>query len=141
MTAYFDQKHSKLRDIHVTDYEGLRTFEEEVVNDCMIAAEMPGMPADLRDAIHRTILDRAVNAQPMLDNGMFHVGADPENMVHHIDCLNTLVWDLHTVFHEVGSRRLDRFSDDPRTPLRCLVPDGEARQIELVNMEKAATGG
>ena len=73
----------------------------------------------------------------LLLNDRFAKGADYESFEAHCAGINSLVWDLHTVFHEVAKRHLDNFSDDPRTPLRVVYARGEERREQMVEAQSA----
>lgn len=139
MTAYFDifgekvdSIRRKVRDIG-TDAayaayaakldEQLDKAEETILYDVTICVESPGCPEDIRDAAHRVLLRYSIQATPP--------GIEPPDYADldgHAELLGRMGSDLHTVFHALGSRRLDNFTDDPRTPIRCLFGKGDERR-------------
>ncbi len=139
MTTYFDDKRKQLSKIADFDYAALRKFDEGVVWDVTLAAESPGMPSDMRDAIHHIVLKRSLACQPFMPNGTFRAGPDPEYMSDHRRMLNDLVGDLHTIFHQIATLGLEGFSDSPIRPLRHLYDNGEDRRIELAVVASTAS--
>ena len=132
MTSYFDTAHEEVRLGRTRPDYGvmISRFEEvesRVVFDCTVAAMMPGFPADLREAIHRTVLEHGICTLP--------VNAPPADFETEDDYkrrLDALLWDLHTIFHEVAHRGLDGFTDQPPTPMRRLYALGEEEREKLV---------
>lgn len=136
MTTYFDMAHGRIRgllDMYVDDIEHtdvgieLDAIESDVVRDVTICAEWPGMPADLRDAIHRTVLRYASNEQP---RGAHNSDAPDyaDNRARAIG-LTEMVNHLHSVFH--GVSRLPGFTDSPRSPIGGLDDDGDDRRARM----------
>jgi hypothetical protein len=135
MTAYFDQRHEEVNALKAIDpeahpevYRKLVELEAAIVWDVTLAAEMPGFPENLRDQVHRLVLKYGTETQPV------NAVAAPSyfDFDDHCDAINHLVWDLHTVFHEVAKLHLDGFGDDPRTPLRIIYARGEERRENMV---------
>lgn len=135
MTAYFDAKHTELRKVgealiakeSLENHKALEEFESTLVYDVSVASEMPDFPVDLRNRINRLVLKHGIASQPV--NGK---GPEIETIEEHIETLHKLVWDLHTIFHDLAKKNLVGFSDDPRMPLRVLFGQSEARREALV---------
>lgn len=136
MTAYFDTHHDLVagiaREISALGEDGavvagvlekLDAAEAKLVFDVTLAAEWPGCPENIRDAIHRTVLRHGIQAQPP---GVH--GPDYGDLAAMARGLENMGSDLHTIFHALGSRRLEHFTDDPRTPLHSLFGAGEVRR-------------
>ncbi len=146
MTAYFDSKHEDLAKLAAVDitalvgedvsthYRKLVELEGLIVWDVTLATEMPGFPEDLREQVHKLVLKYGTETQPVNSHG-----PEYEEFADHCKGINSLVWDLHTVFHEVAKRQLDGFSDDPRTPLRILYARGEEHREQMVEAAKASS--
>ena len=73
MTAYFDAIDKEIAEIadqamHPdTRKKCWADIEEKLVWDATLAAESPGFPQDLRDKLHRLVLEHAVVARPVND--------------------------------------------------------------------------
>ena len=148
MTAYFDQKRSELDAIademrRCEEYsrpwlaaeERLNALDKGVVWDVSLCAEMPGLPSDLRVAIHRVILRYSWEGQPRRGSVL-----DWETSDDHVGLIRNLIERLHTLFHTLGSMRLPNFTDDPRRPLVELVAKGEELREQLA-VEQAIPAG
>jgi hypothetical protein len=142
MTAYFDSRHEEINklaanDINTAGVQGaydlmrrLVELESAIVWDVTIAAEMPGFPEDLRDQVHRVVLKYGTETLPV--NMPPGTGAQYDEFPDHCRGLNSMVWDLHTIFHEVAKLQLGGFSDDPRCPLRIIYSRGDERREQMV---------
>lgn len=133
MTAYFDAKHEQVSAIlkeGEAGYRKIAALEAELVWDVTLASEAPGFPEDLRDEINKLVLKYGAESLPVNAKG-----ADYFSFEGHCAGINSLVWDLHTVFHDVAKRHLDGFSDDPRTPLRIIYARGEERREQMVEAQ------
>ena len=127
MTAYFDERASKLSSIF-RDAEGhlgrtadsLESFDLDLVWDVTICATFAGFPEDLRTRVHATVLRYSAACQPV--NGKSPCYESPDE---HRRGLSNLLGDLHTIFHDLSQRNIPGFSDDPRSPLRVLYATGE----------------
>lgn len=134
MTAYFDAAHEQVgnvKELLQTDFGSalhlLREIEHNVAFDCTVCTEMPGFPEDLAVNVRKAILKNGVESLP--------VNAPPKDFetVHgHIDSINALIFDLHTVFHDVANRGLYGFSDNPRLPVQALYTRGEERLEQMI---------
>lgn len=130
MTAYFDRAGVALREA-VTGMQQtgatqpILDIEERVVRDVTVCVMMPGFPEDLARRVHLKILDRAIEARPVNRENHPHAGAF-ESIYDAVEEINALIFDLHTIFHELAERRLEGFSDDPLCPFRVLYAKGEA---------------
>lgn len=130
MTAYFDRAGVALREA-VTGMQQtgatqpILDIEERVVRDVTVCVMMPGFPEDLATKVHLKILDRAIEARPVNRENHPHAGAF-ESIYDAVEEINALIFDLHTIFHELAERRLEGFSDDPLCPFRVLYAKGEA---------------
>ena len=128
MTEYFDDVGRQLTSLDLKDnkvYDKLQQIEWKLVSDVSICSQLPGFPEDLRDAIDLTIMERGIYSTPPVRG--FPQG-DAEDLEDHRRKLFDLGGDLHTLFHDVASRGLDRFSDSPTCPVRCLFADAEERR-------------
>lgn len=129
MTSYFDDVNTAIYNLRTDDnkYDTIKTIEEKLVGDCTVCAMMPGFPDDLRKRVHEVVLKHAVYCLPL--------NAPPkdfETWEDHVRIMRELNSDLHTVFHDVARSRLDRFSDSPTMPLRCLYADGETEREQIL---------
>jgi hypothetical protein len=137
MTNYFDSRHEELRRVeeaikarpeavseHATAIEAI---DAVVVWDVTIAAELPGFPDDLRLQVHNVVLKYTAACQPVNSKNL----PDYESIEDHARAIHKMIWDLHTVFHEVAERKLQGFSDDPRAPLCALYTRGEKERERL----------
>lgn len=139
MTAYFDQAGQKLQKIQqelaTTPIEQvvkrLEDIDAELVWDISICSQFEGFPDDLRDRAHQTVLKYSAACQPVN-------GRDPgyESMYDHIRGLGDLISDMHTIFHNLVTRNIHGFSDDPRAPLRMLYARAEGQREEIVEAGK-----
>ena len=132
MSGYFDDWDSRLAQAATTVVDdrgviGWEALEEQLVWDVTLAAESPGFPDDLRDAIHAAIVEHAVQARPL--NHATNPRVDEREDVFRE--LGRLSFELHSIFHEVANRNLVGFSDSPLAPLRVLFARGEARREDL----------
>lgn len=128
MTYYFDDKHEKLTKIaDLGDHKGVRDIDAEVVRDVSLACGFDGFPEDLEKRIHLIVLKYSVECQPVNS-----VGPDYETFDAHVKGIHAMIWDLHTVFHDLAMRRIESFGDDPRTPLHTLYAKVEERREALV---------
>jgi hypothetical protein len=143
VTAYFDQKHSEARRVEeaiaacadvgptwIRAAKELEAIDRAVIWDVSICAEMPDFPADLREGIHKTILAKSVEGQPLNAKGL-----DFESIADRVKLLQDLIWELHSMFHELANMRLEGFSDDPRAPLYALYASGEELREKLAANE------
>ena len=130
MTTYFDRISSAIDDTRrlpefaMTD--ALETIETRMVFDATIAAELPGFPDDLRDAIHRVVLRYGVATLP--------VNAPPADVEHDNEYAQRLAdmgSDLHDIFHAYA-RTSPECSDSPRSRLQMYYAQGEERREALV---------
>jgi hypothetical protein len=53
----------------------------------------------------------------------------------HLELINRMCWDLHTIFHEVVRRNIYGFSDDPTMPVRVLYAQGEEVRENMARSE------
>ena len=128
MTEYFDDVWRQLSRLDFEDskiHDRLREIEFKLVSDVSICTQLPGFPEDLRAAIDIIITAGGVYTTP--DVRGFPQG-DTEDLQDHRRKLIDLSGDLHTIFHEVEERQLDRFTDSPTCPVRCLFADAEERR-------------
>lgn len=128
MTAYFDDIQNELhmlRNLHPTMEvrDDLRDLEYKMVRDCTIAAESPEFPGDLRIKIHRLILMKSVNFQP-LNIPMEHEH-DLDEFTEDVDKIRSLCSDLHSIFHEVARHEDCPYLDNPLAPMHILYARGE----------------
>lgn len=130
MTAYFDAMGERFAQIERTfdwhsqaSWDALEAWELELVRDVTLAAESPGMPADIREAIHDCVLRYGVRSLPVNHRG--NDWPDGNEQWHLLSSLGNLSSSLHDIFHELCRKHLDGFSDDPRMPMRVLFSKGE----------------
>ena len=136
MTAYFDKHHTDLADLEkrviAGDYEAYNQTEQlldKLHFDICLCISLPGFPSDLRDACHLLFAKyffepiAGINKNYEDDTGIFKDA-------------NHLVWDLHSVFHDLGNRHIDGFDDKPSSPLRRRVSTEEEYRIELLRKTK-----
>lgn len=166
MTAYFDNKDKELRQLrdaiemlerdpdHVLVAEltergqgsllgnanriftAIDDWEHTLVYDVTLCAQQPGFPEDLREAAYKLMLRHGVATLPVNHGGR----TDIESVDDHLRSLATLSHHLHTVFHALAGQNIDRFSDDPRAPMRCIFSDGEEireRMVAQMKVEQA----
>ena len=134
MTAYFDDAHTRLQGLLEADlrggpttYSAIEEWEQKLVFDVTVCAEWPGCPEDIRDCIHETVLRHGLNTQPICAEV-----EQPNTEAAFADRLHKLVWDLHSVFHDLARRGVPGFSDSPTTPLRAIYAQGDARRTKVL---------
>lgn len=148
MTAYFDDKARELDSAHAfyqrrkasrreRFWQMMCRWEEALVFDVTVCAQMPGMRRALAERIHRAVIERGVECRPINAPALDLDGVAAHR--HRLACLNS---ELHLIFHDVArwgdaQRRTDAgatcpFSDDPRSPLRAMYASGEAAREALV---------
>jgi hypothetical protein len=144
MTTYFDTAHEDIAKAlnprtevsaeHPTpqrpDHEVAAAFDDiegRVTFDCTVCAMWQGFPEDLRERVHRTILAHGVGSLPVNAPGK-----EIDTIEEHRNHIDRLIFDLHTIWHDLLLRRLDSFSDDPRLPLRILYARGEGERECMV---------
>lgn len=142
MTAYFDAKRREIDDLDTAlraltadspgwdaFFTARDAFDRAIVWDVTIAAESPGFPADMRDAIHTTVIAYSVACTTR--------GADVPDYADesaHNYGLRMMAERLHDIFHALGRLRLEGYSDDPRSWLREVHGRGEERREQLAAM-------
>lgn len=114
MSSYFDEKGRELDAIQNTaeGWDAIRTFEISLVFDISVCAMFPDFPC--RAEVQDTILRFGVYSLP--DNAP---PADFETFDDHVRRMSSLLYDLHSIFHEVA--RHDGWIDSPKYPLRLLA--------------------
>lgn len=136
MTAYFDDMHRQIRAVDLTCIEAidqLHHIEKTLVFDCTVAV-MLGMPDDLARRIHETILLEGIVTQP--STLPLQDVTDFEHMHEHVRHLDTLCFDLHSLFHEAAEREDYPHHDDPRAPLLRLYAEGEDLREQMGKARK-----
>jgi hypothetical protein len=130
MTQYFDDFQREVDSFDrsvgfpsTTEADRVRELEHRLVFDCTVTAQAPEFPANLREAIHQTILRGAVHCQPM--NTPPDLVADFEVFSEHLDRLSRLGSDLHSIFHEVARDESCPFYDNPRAWVLMKASEGE----------------
>lgn len=148
MTSYFDDKQEQAGrlldyamkldlspEVHPASDEkwhnDLKILEEQVVFDCSVCVEFPGCPEEIRDRVAKCIYQYAVYCQPVNRAPRFQ--PNPDTATEHAKSIANLVWDLHTIFHDLSAKG---FSDNPESPLRRLAAAGEERREALVPKEE-----
>jgi hypothetical protein len=137
MTTYFDDKHTELSRIAgLLEAHGkgglvwrgacaaLEEVDRVVVWDVSLCSEMPGFPVDLVREVDEAVLRWSSTSQPANRRG----GPAPDTVTEQLEQTKWLVFALHTVFHVLGSRGLDGFSDSPLAPIRELYERAEERR-------------
>lgn len=128
MTAYFDDLSQEVArlDADTQGYDKIREIEYRLVHDVNVCVQMGGFPLDLQRAVDVLVLTKGIYTQPScLPPG------DAEDFADHKRKLINLSESLHTVFHNVARLGLERFSDSPTTPVRCMAADSENRQDDM----------
>lgn len=139
MSSYFDDTDRRIREAKFPDqveWDGLlcsafEAIERKLVFDVTVAAALPGFPADLADAVHRVVLRHGVTTLPDVAEP-----ADFETDEEHRRRLFYLSGDLHSIFHEVGTRCWPMLSDNPLMGIHRVFDAGEERRIALAEIER-----
>jgi hypothetical protein len=139
VTAYFDQKRSEVdrldETLHTLTENGpgwpeffaaRDAFDKALVWDATLAAESPGFPSDLRAAIHRIVVHYSTACAPRTGGG-----PDYADDAAHNYGLRMMNERLHDLFHVLGRRRLQGYSDDPRRWLVELFANGEEQREQM----------
>lgn len=140
VTSYFDKAHGDLRQCEedlraaIAKDDGMaitaaakrmEEIEGKVLYDVQLCASLPHFPADLADVIQ--IVIAAHSLEPL-----YNVCRDLPDEAEQFRYLNRLVSELHTVFHQVGSRNIEGLSDKPDSILRCQAESRYERRVELM---------
>jgi hypothetical protein len=141
MTSYFDSAHERARKLAERakisedsyDYEVLKELDEmeaRAIHDCKLVAALPMMPEEMRDTILLTIARFSSSPIEYVDRS-HNDNSDDDRFRRYHD----LVWNLHTVFHDVG--RLGKqgewwWSDNPASNIRGWAERHDDRMIELM---------
>ena len=107
----------------------IEAVERRVVLDVSLCAEWVGCPHDVRDAIHRVVLQWSPLSQP--HGSVASPSSDYDDAAAYVRGIGRMCSDLHTVYHTLGSRHLVGFTDDPRRPLWNLAGVGEERRESM----------
>lgn len=127
MTAYFDEMHARVHAVVAkADWAALDEIEAAVVRDASVCSAFPDFPPDLAARVDAVVLARGVSTLPL--NAPPHPGFDEPT--DHAEAIHRLIWDLHTIFHDVV--RVDGFTDDPLAPLRGLCNVAEERRENII---------
>ncbi len=138
MSSYFDawdkEQHritSMLTD--VVRREAHRDHELKLAHDVTLCVEWTGCPEDIRDSAYTIMNKWGVNSLPhsfgfAADNPDVDTEEDEWRSVGRMSC------NLHTLFHELGSRGISPFTDNPLAPLRDLFGQGEERRLVLAKI-------
>ncbi len=113
-------------------YDELQALERKIVWDVTLAAESPGMPDHLRDAIHAVIIKHAVEDRPVNDQTHPTVQTEEDYLYE----MSRLGGELHSIFHVVAHEGGHGFSDSPISPLRVLYARGDERREGMVATRK-----
>lgn len=139
MTTYFDKLTSRLDALRRDEAKGAdvlayyEALETELVRDVSLAAEFPGLPPEFRDAVHKTVWACGVFSRPPR---RYNPKAEHDDTQIPV-LLAQMIWDLHTVFHEVSLWARDAgpagepFNDSPVTPLGWLEANARERRETL----------
>lgn len=131
MTAYFDDKDQKLREIKDADeidFHALEEWELTMVWDVTICAEL-GLPDRIRDRIHRIVLKWGVCSTPLNAPPV-----DIDSVHEHIRRLEQLSYELHSAFH-TNAKEGNPFGDKPLNVLRSVYTKGEERRERMIEDE------
>ena len=99
----------------------LDAIDLDVVRDVTVCSVFEGFPGDLAEKIHWMVLRYSAASQPVNAKSP----PDYQTPNEHVRGIGDMLSELHTIFHEVVTREIDGFSDDPRFPLRLLYARGE----------------
>jgi len=124
MTAYFDKMTTR---IHNADEEGLAFLDEELLRDMSLATLEPGFPPELRNQIDRLLLEWSRSANARLIAAPW---TGPSDERDHRECLQHLIWHLHTCFHELAGMVKGR-GDGPLVWIASLEAEAEERREAL----------
>jgi len=140
MTTYFDDASNELREVladvragSVVAWGAFGKVEQRVVFDCTVAAMQPTFPADLRELTHRIVLKYGITMLPVNAPP-----ADFETDDEHYRRLSDMLWDLHSLYHELAGRGIDGFNDSPMMPMRAMYSRGDEEREQLVVRAAAA---
>lgn len=125
MTAYFDRMTSRLHP--PLDEKELTQIDETLVRDMSLATLEPGFPPELRDQIDRLLLEWSRVANAMLIQAPW---TGPSDERDYRECLQRLVWDLHTCFHSLAEMVAGR-GDGPLVWIASLEAEAEERREAL----------
>lgn len=136
MTAYFDtlnnEIHAARQGPEHAMADVLEAIERRLVFDVTVAAELPGFPVVLRDAVHRVVLRYGVVTLP--DNAP---RADFEHDDEYGQRLASMNDDLHTLFHAYALTYGVVCGDDPRNRMQEFATRGDERREAMVATETA----
>jgi hypothetical protein len=138
MSSYFDAKQSEAErlveraeredcGVHDASLDAdLKALEESVVFDCSTCVEFPGCPDDVRARVAACVYKLAVYCQPVNRASEHQPNFDTAG--EHARSISNLVWELHTVFHDLAQHQVEGFSDNPHAwgPTR-YDPEQETR--------------
>ncbi len=140
MTVYFDQAHADLARIQkatpTSAAAHLRDLEARVVAECAAGLAIhallhPDLQARLQPFIDRfdaLVLAQGIYCRSFLADAVY--GAPPSNLAQLAQRLHSLIWELHTLFHDLCEAGLS--ADTPTVPLHTLVAQAEERRDRLV---------
>lgn len=144
MTSYFDQTHERLRKCKdelvaaIAADDGMRLnaafsemeqIEKKLLFDVQLCASLPHFPADLADDIQVVIARHSLEP-------LYNVNRDLPDEDEQFASLNKLTFDLHTIFHSVGSLQIPGLSDKPDSILRTQAESRYERRVELMRDPK-----
>ncbi len=138
MTAYWDDKARRVQELMASRaivdwYDQVDALEREVVWDVTQCAASPGLPPELRDAIHRVVHRYQMVTKP------HERPVSPEaDALEPPEQLHQMIEQLHDVFHAIGQRRIAGFNDSPKAPMQRRFDDEEDYREALL---KAAPHG
>lgn len=132
MTAYFDSRHERLRELETQwtltnqhqHLDQALELEKDLLRDCLLVSELPGFPTNLHEPLYLTLGRHAT--EPL--NVYWY--ADDEDEAATFKRLHDLVWNLHTIWHSVGQSRVEGFCDKPDMTLMWWSERGYDRRIE-----------
>lgn len=148
MTYYFDSAHEKVRNIEkrvrrILDLENrdepipiedlnwiwneeLESIETKLLFEVQLVATLSNFPAELSDKIQVAIAK--YGSEPLA--GVLRCSNESEDQM--FQRIHNLIWNLHSVFHELGQLCLPEFSDKPDSILRARAATLEDRRLELM---------
>lgn len=148
MTYYFDSAHERVCKIqdrvlrilaleeqgqHIPNEdrnwiwnEELDRIENKLLFDVQLVATLPNFPKDLRDAMQVVIAKFA--SEPLYGINRWSSETEDQGFRR----VHDLIWNLHSIFHDLGQRQLPEFSDKPDSILAARAATLEDRRLELM---------
>lgn len=112
----------------------VKLLDASTVYDCAVCVEMPNCPDSIREAVAACIYKHSMEGQPS-SRASKH-WPDYQTRAQHAQGIANMIWDLHTIFHELALLKLEGFSDSPTMPLRILASRNEERRDKMTPKEQ-----